>query len=175
MWGVHRDPILMINALIAIGLSVDFTSHILYHYDTHNMSNSAQQERGVEGANESTTCDTDTSREMNEIQKEINSLSLCERRMYETLNAVAWPIIQSSSSSVICILYLPLANAYVPEVFAKSILLINTLGLFYALVILPVLLIFLHEKVPKLLSYLAQILPQSKAVNTDNSVHPQCV
>lgn len=35
MWGVQRDPILMINTLVTIGLSVDFTSHILYHYDAY--------------------------------------------------------------------------------------------------------------------------------------------
>ena len=76
--------------------------------------------------------------------------------MHATFNAVALPLIQSSAASVICILYLPLANAYVPDVFTKSIVLINVIGLAHAFVILPVAMVLLHVRIPALLAQLCK-------------------
>lgn len=71
-----------------------------------------------------------------------------ERRMHTTFDAVALPLIQSSTISVVCILYLPLASAYVPDVFAKSVVLVNVIGLTHTSVLLPVLMILLHARIP---------------------------
>lgn len=144
MWSVQRDPILMINTLVTIGLSVDFTSHILYHYNAH-----------IDNGEEVNASYSPSPTFMQLLQQApTTGLQLVaeERRMYATFNAVALPLIQSSTASVACILYLPFVNAYVPEVFAKSIVLINIIGLVHAFVMLPVLMILLHVRVPALLT-----------------------
>lgn len=144
MWGVQRDPILMVNTLIAIGLSVDFTSHILYHYDTHT----------CDSEKVNALCDLFSTFRQS-LQEESSTgpqLTAEERRMHATLNTVALPLTQSSTASVVCILYLPLADAYVPDVFTKSIVLINTIGLAHAFVVLPVLMVLLHVRVSALLT-----------------------
>ena len=32
VWGVEMDPVMMLNIIVAVGFSVDYTAHISYHY-----------------------------------------------------------------------------------------------------------------------------------------------
>jgi predicted RND superfamily exporter protein len=32
IWDIELDPLVMINILMAVGFSVDYTAHVTYHY-----------------------------------------------------------------------------------------------------------------------------------------------
>lgn len=80
------------------------------------------------------------------IFDESNSeLNLTRQRLVDTFNSVGWPVIQSGSSTVLGMIPLFFVDAYVVDVFWKTIILVTILGLFHALFLLPVLFITIQN------------------------------
>ncbi|CEF69328.1 Sterol-sensing domain and Patched family-containing protein [Strongyloides ratti] len=120
-WGCDLDPVVMAAVLMSIGMSVDFTAHVSYHFQVTS-------KRDIQNG---------------KIVKV--SLNSVQERLEHTLTAVAWPMIQAGLSTIMCILPLLFLNSYSPLVFVKTIFLVVTLGFIHGLVILPTILTALPE------------------------------
>ncbi|XP_022227646.2 patched domain-containing protein 3 [Drosophila obscura] len=103
LWDVNLDSISMINLIMCIGFSVDFTAHICYTY----MSSKKRSPKA---------------------------------RVREALHSLGLPIIQGSSSTILGIVALLLAQSYIFLVFFKMVFLVVFFGAMHGLFLLPVLL-----------------------------------
>uniref|UniRef100_A0A0K0F235 SSD domain-containing protein n=1 Tax=Strongyloides venezuelensis TaxID=75913 RepID=A0A0K0F235_STRVS len=120
-WGCDLDPVVMAAVLMSIGMSVDFTAHVSYHFQVTSK------------------------REIRKGKIIKVSLKGVQERLEHTLTAVAWPMIQAGLSTIMCVLPLLFLNSYSPIVFVKTIFLVVTLGFIHGLVILPTILTALPE------------------------------
>lgn len=103
LWDVNLDSISMINLIMCIGFSVDFTAHICYTY----MSSKKKSPKA---------------------------------RVREAFHSLGLPIIQGSSSTILGIIALLLAQSYIFLVFFKMVFLVIFFGAMHGLFLLPVLL-----------------------------------
>ncbi|XP_037945525.1 patched domain-containing protein 3 [Teleopsis dalmanni] len=103
LWDVNLDSISMINLIMCIGFSVDFTAHICYAY----MSSKKKSPKA---------------------------------RIRESLHSLGLPIVQGSSSTILGIIALLLAQSYIFLVFFKMVFLVIFFGAMHGLFLLPVLL-----------------------------------
>lgn len=103
LWDVNLDSISMINLIMCIGFSVDFTAHICYTYMASKMKTPAA-------------------------------------RVRESLYSLGLPILQGSSSTILGVIALLLAQSYIFLVFFKMIFLVIFFGAMHGLFLLPVLL-----------------------------------
>ncbi|XP_068145808.1 patched domain-containing protein 3 [Drosophila tropicalis] len=103
LWDVNLDSISMINLIMCIGFSVDFTAHICYCY----MSSKKRSPKA---------------------------------RVREALHSLGLPIVQGSSSTILGIIALLLAQSYIFLVFFKMVFLVIFFGAMHGLFLLPVLL-----------------------------------
>ncbi|EDV59834.1 patched domain-containing protein 3 [Drosophila erecta] len=103
LWDVNLDSISMINLIMCIGFSVDFTAHICYTY----MSSKKRSPKA---------------------------------RVREALHSLGLPIVQGSSSTILGIVALLLAQSYIFLVFFKMVFLVIFFGAMHGLFLLPVLL-----------------------------------
>ncbi len=62
------------------------------------------------------------------------------RSMLDTVDAIAWPLVQCGFSTLFAVLPLGFVGAYVVRTFFRTVVLVVGLGLLHALIILPVLL-----------------------------------
>ncbi|KAI1702567.1 patched family domain-containing protein [Ditylenchus destructor] len=67
------------------------------------------------------------------------------QRCIDTMEKLAWPMVHGSMSTVLGVLVLAFINSYMVLVFFKTIFLVLTIGVFHALVLLP---IILHDTAP---------------------------
>ncbi|KAL3103258.1 hypothetical protein niasHS_002444 [Heterodera schachtii] len=119
------DPVTMAATLMSIGLSVDFTAHITYHF---------RQSHRIESNNDHLTG--------NENVRFVPLLSK-EDKLKHTLAAVGWPMIQSGVSTALCISPLLFTHKYAPAVFVFAVFLVSAWGLLHGLLLLPCALSFL--------------------------------
>ncbi|XP_023294117.2 patched domain-containing protein 3 [Lucilia cuprina] len=103
LWDVNLDSISMINLIMCIGFSVDFTAHICYTY----MSSKKKSPKA---------------------------------RVRESFHSLGLPILQGSSSTILGIVALLLAQSYIFLVFFKMVFLVIFFGAMHGLFLLPVLL-----------------------------------
>lgn len=103
LWDVNLDSISMINLIMCIGFSVDFTAHICYTY----MSSKKKSPKA---------------------------------RVREALHSLGLPILQGSTSTILGIIALLLAQSYIFLVFFKMVFLVILFGAMHGLFLLPVLL-----------------------------------
>lgn len=103
LWDVNLDSISMINLIMCIGFSVDFTAHICYTY----MSSKKKSPKA---------------------------------RVREAFHSLGLPILQGSSSTILGIVALLLAQSYIFLVFFKMVFLVIFFGAMHGLFLLPVLL-----------------------------------
>ncbi|XP_013119437.1 patched domain-containing protein 3 [Stomoxys calcitrans] len=103
LWDVNLDSISMINLIMCIGFSVDFTAHICYTY----MSSKKKSPKA---------------------------------RVREAFHSLGLPIVQGSSSTILGIVALLLAQSYIFLVFFKMVFLVIFFGAMHGLFLLPVLL-----------------------------------
>ncbi|TMW49794.1 hypothetical protein DOY81_005151, partial [Sarcophaga bullata] len=103
LWDVNLDSISMINLIMCIGFSVDFTAHICYTY----MSSKKKSPKA---------------------------------RVREAFHSLGLPILQGSSSTILGIVALLLAQSYIFLVFFKMVFLVILFGAMHGLFLLPVLL-----------------------------------
>jgi predicted RND superfamily exporter protein len=116
-WHLDLDPVTLCAVLMSIGMSVDFTAHVSYHFQLRKRA---------------------------EIRAgKVYKVPLANRRekLYYTLQAIGWPMTQAGISTVICVLPLILLQNYIPAVFFKTISLVVIWGLFHGLVMLPAFLV----------------------------------
>ena len=111
LWGINLDGVALINLIMCIGFSVDFSAHICYHY----MTAEAEEVGGTTVLKSST-------------------------RIRASLYALGLPIIQGAASTILGVFGLAFANCYLFVTFFKMIFLVILLGALHGLVLLPVLL-----------------------------------
>jgi len=112
------DPVTLCAVLMTIGMSVDFTAHVTYHFQLRSRSEVVHS--------------TGRIREV--------PVRTSEEKLAHTVRAVAWPMSQAGLSTVVCVLPLVLLRNYIPLVFVKTVSLVVLWGLFHGLVALPTLL-----------------------------------
>ncbi|EYC11611.1 hypothetical protein Y032_0050g2005 [Ancylostoma ceylanicum] len=148
LWGVNLDAVSLISILMSVGFSVDYSAHVCYHYFAHSTeeckdhkSESSSVESGSSSSSESIN---------KSLKKSIREHSV--KRLVATLHGVGWPVVQSGLSTVMGMFPLMFVRAYVVAVFWKTVLLVGLLGMFHALLLLPVIFI-LTEDLKRLLRF----------------------
>ncbi|GMT33947.1 hypothetical protein PFISCL1PPCAC_25244, partial [Pristionchus fissidentatus] len=112
-WSFDLDPVVMAAVLMSIGMSVDFTAHVSYHYQLTNrkeIRNGKVMKIPVVGQHQ---------------------------KLRHTLHSVGWPMVQAGVSTVFCILPLLFLKSYSTSVFVCTIFLVVSWGLLHGLIILP--------------------------------------
>uniref|UniRef100_A0A915BTG8 SSD domain-containing protein n=1 Tax=Parascaris univalens TaxID=6257 RepID=A0A915BTG8_PARUN len=113
--GLDLDPITMINVLMAIGFSVDFSAHTCYHFYFYERTHPATLPYG------------------DDADGNVAKLTY-------TFHAIGSPLIQAGASTVFCMLPLFTISSYVVRSFAKTVCLLVALGILHGLFIVPSLL-----------------------------------
>ncbi len=126
LWNVNLDSISMINLIMCIGFSVDFSAHISYHF----MSRKNMPVRILSFGLKNVYYTQGSSLQVKEIVK-------------DSLYALGLPIIQGAISTILGVIGLALAPSYIFITFFKMVLLVIVLGAMHGLILLPVLLSFL--------------------------------
>ncbi|KFP61224.1 Patched domain-containing protein 3, partial [Cariama cristata] len=104
-WNVNLDSISMINLVICIGFSVDFSAHISYAFVTS----------GESSAN---------------------------KKAIEALSLLGYPVLQGAVSTILGVVVLAAAKAYIFRTFFKIMFLVILFGALHGLVFIPVFLTF---------------------------------
>ncbi|XP_009985415.1 PREDICTED: patched domain-containing protein 3, partial [Tauraco erythrolophus] len=107
-WNVNLDSISMINLVICIGFSVDFSAHISYAFVTS----------GEASAN---------------------------KRAVEALSLLGYPVLQGAVSTILGVVVLAAAKAYIFRTFFKIMFLVILFGALHGLVFIPVFLTFFRN------------------------------
>uniref|UniRef100_A0AC35U435 SSD domain-containing protein n=1 Tax=Rhabditophanes sp. KR3021 TaxID=114890 RepID=A0AC35U435_9BILA len=153
IWNVHLDAVSLISILLSIGFSVDYSAHICYHYFTHNQTEdhvyfdspiNIQIENQGNNANKKNIFPQQMFTKNNELEKQDKELTTYDK-IESTFQAVGWPVIQSGVSTVIGMIPLIFVEAYVVDVFWKTIVLVTVLGMFHALFVLPVMFLLVSD------------------------------
>ncbi|KAH7715957.1 CRE-PTR-13 protein [Aphelenchoides avenae] len=113
LWGQELDPVTLVNVLMAIGFSVDFSSHICYHYYKLGKKDTGRSPHDDEWAVE---------------------------RLSKVLDGVGRPMIEATLSTIVCMLPLFFISIYMVASFAKTVICVCVLGVFHGLFVVPVLL-----------------------------------
>ncbi|XP_071478040.1 patched domain-containing protein 3-like [Diadema antillarum] len=113
LWDVRLDSISMINLILCIGFSVDFSAHITYSF--------------LSGPEEYDG-------------KHRDKLSIASRHAVMALYSLGMPILQGAISTIIAIIALNWSTSYIFVAFFKVMLLVMLFGILHSLVFLPVLL-----------------------------------
>ncbi|XP_010158345.1 PREDICTED: patched domain-containing protein 3-like, partial [Eurypyga helias] len=104
-WNVNLDSISMINLVICIGFSVDFSAHISYAFVTSEESSA-------------------------------------NKRAVEALSLLGYPVLQGAISTILGVVVLAAAKAYIFRTFFKIMFLVILFGALHGLVFIPVFLTF---------------------------------
>ncbi|XP_068942224.1 patched domain-containing protein 3 [Petaurus breviceps papuanus] len=116
-WDINLDSISMINLIICIGFSVDFSAHISYAFVSSDSMNANQ-------------------------------------KVIEALDLLGYPVVQGAASTIIGVVALAAANAYIFRTFFKIMFLVILFGAAHGLIFIPVFLTFFgicsrtHEETP---------------------------
>ncbi|XP_071481621.1 patched domain-containing protein 3-like [Diadema antillarum] len=112
LWDVNLDSISMINLILCIGFSVDFSAHITYSFRTGRENYDGRHQ---------------------------NKLSVSSQHAVMALYSLGMPILQGALSTIIAIIVLYWSPSYIFRAFFKIMLLVMVFGMLHSLVFLPVL------------------------------------
>jgi hypothetical protein len=135
MWGVELSPLSQLVVILSIGLSVDYTAHVCYHFyiSDHGLC--------------TLYCQNNSFAVVSQHADHIHSTraTLLHLRLHDTLESIALPMLQGG----ICLVSMVSLLAFVPlgmcHVFVKIIVLCVSLGLIHGLVVLPVLMVAMNR------------------------------
>uniref|UniRef100_A0A7E4UPX2 SSD domain-containing protein n=1 Tax=Panagrellus redivivus TaxID=6233 RepID=A0A7E4UPX2_PANRE len=109
-WGQEMDPVTMINVLMAIGYSVDFCAHVVYHYYKYR----------------------------DHAFEDYPASEWPALRLATILSAVGRPTMEAAGSTLFCMLPLFFINVYVVMSFAKTVVCVSLLGILHGMFVIPV-------------------------------------
>ncbi|XP_071496452.1 patched domain-containing protein 3-like [Diadema antillarum] len=113
LWDVPLDGISMINIILCIGFSVDFSAHITYSF----------------------LCDHEA--QHRDCQRKMTA---AEKHSVMALYSLGMPIMQGALSTILAILALYWSPSYIFRAFFKIMFMVMVFGMLHSLVFLPVLL-----------------------------------
>ncbi|XGW08811.1 hypothetical protein V3C99_011265 [Haemonchus contortus] len=143
LWGVCLDAVSLISILMSVGFSVDYSAHVCYHYFAHAAEEERERKNEVDSV-ESGSSGSGSSQSINKPLKR-SAKEDSARRLLATFHGVGWPVVQSGLSTIIGMLPLLFVKAYVVAVFWKTVLLVGILGMFHALLLLPVIFLLTED------------------------------
>uniref|UniRef100_A0A914VWV2 SSD domain-containing protein n=1 Tax=Plectus sambesii TaxID=2011161 RepID=A0A914VWV2_9BILA len=117
-WDCDMDVIAMVDILMAIGFTIDFTAHIIFHY--------CKSGANIKSHSSSTTLKQPSS----DVPK--------EERLYVTLSAISYPMFQAGFSTWLIVAPFFLYDVYMYRTFVKTITLTVGFGMIHGLILLPI-------------------------------------
>nr|XP_054772736.1 patched domain-containing protein 3-like isoform X1 [Lytechinus pictus] len=115
LWDVRLDGISMINIILCIGFSVDFSAHITYAF-------------------------LSTKKCFDDHDQHHRKLSVAERQAVMALYSLGMPIVQGALSTILATIVLVFSPSYIFRTFFKIMFMVMILGMVHSLIFLPVLL-----------------------------------
>ena len=94
-WHLNLDPVSLCAVLMSIGMSVDFTAHVSYHFQVLPIAT---------GFDLFLYFQLSHKREIHNGQIIETPLKLPRDKLYNAIQAIAWPMSQAGLSTVICVL-----------------------------------------------------------------------
>ena len=147
-WGVSLDSISMINIVLCIGFSVDFSAHICYHFsasdtftDPAGPSDVSDGDYKLNNLNENDDIRKSSDHIMNNASHDIPvDYPTGTLRAHRALTQLGLPIIQGALSTILAVSILSASNTYIFRTFFKVIFLVMCFGFYHAMAVLPVVL-----------------------------------
>ncbi|CAJ0937600.1 unnamed protein product, partial [Mesorhabditis belari] len=98
----------------------------------------------------------------------MNGVNLTPKeRVIDSMERLAWPVVHGSLSTILGVTVLAFINSYMVLVFFKTIFLVLIIGVFHALVLLPIVLEVTHPYVENLNRRIEKKLEQRSSKNTE--------
>jgi predicted RND superfamily exporter protein len=125
LWGVHLDQICMITITMSIGLTIDYSSHIVYGYAA------ARHSHARTGGHTAAAC-------RQAVVDAITALAtpVCQVRQTQSTTHSG----QGCCSTLLGVVLLATIDCPLINVFAQTVFLVVMFGMVHALILLPILL-----------------------------------
>jgi len=127
--------------------NVDYSAHVCYHFYTQEETENEPKPLVVENLQPKVlfTNAVEIAHPTMDDKIRVGSDSYTRQRLIHALDGVAWPVLQAGLSTILGIFPLILVDAYVVAVFWKTIILVTVLGMYHALLLLPIVFIRLSR------------------------------
>lgn len=125
-WGLTIDTITCTVLIVCIGLSVDFSAHIVHAFMKTTLKDALDQD-SEPGSPRRRSCARLTS---NRTSRKL--------RMRASVEAIAPPVLHGGFSTILAVVLLALSDVYVFVAFFKIFVLVVSFGLYNGVVLLPV-------------------------------------
>ena len=144
LWGVSLDSISMINLVLCIGFSVDFSAHICYHYSATPKDDQDENSGKCKSNKEIVKISNEGELKVEETDK-MNNVSFGNLKAQIALSQLGFPIIQGALSTILAVSILAASNSYIFRTFFKVIFLVMCFGFYHSMMLLPVVLAFFSD------------------------------
>jgi uncharacterized membrane protein YfcA len=112
-WHLNLDPVSLCAVLMSIGMSVDFTAHVSYHFQVHQNHLKLHFTLFII----TYLFKLSHKREIRNGQIVEIPLKLPRDKLYNAIQAIAWPMSQAGLSTVICVLPLIFLQVIIFNIF----------------------------------------------------------
>ena len=157
LWQINLSPPSMINLILCIGFSVDFSAHICYAF----VIGADKAEDRFDGDPEKAKdcSDADVEVQCGCYVRTLHEKPTNKERSIYSLYSLGFPVVQGAVSTILSVLALGFSTAYVFQVFFKTMFLVIILGTIHALVFIPIILrIFIGKGEQCILEFLGMIV-----------------
>ena len=156
LWQINISPPSMINLILCIGFSVDFSAHICYAYVIG--ADKVEDRFDGDPEKEKDCSDSDVKVQCGCYIRTLPEKPTNKERSIYSLYSLGFPVVQGAVSTILSVLALVFSTAYVFQVFFKTMFLVIILGTIHALVFIPVILrIFVGKGEQYILEFLGTI------------------